>query len=151
MAERVWWTKWIASVCVLQASFCVIAAPAEHLLATVDQPAVVTARLGAASGPEQASRLVLTVVGFAPPREGAVEVVVSAGLGSGGADAEIGRFGIFPSAPFKVEDAAQGRRYGFPLPSALASADGVTVQVRIVPIRGDGKGASLELGGADIR
>jgi hypothetical protein len=64
---------------------------------------------------------------------------------------EIGRFGVFPNAEFRASDLSKAQRYGLPLPQELAGAKALKLHVYLVPLRGDGSSARLELGGAEIR
>ena len=144
------WRIWcgLALIPVLMVCAAVAAQP-ERSLATVDKPAVV-----ATTPPTEAAnknrRLILTVTGFQPPESGAVQVVVDARTAAGGQ--EIGRFGIFPNAPFTASEPSRGQRFGLPWPSELAGLDhSVTLNVHLVPLRGTGEGARLEVGAAAIQ
>jgi hypothetical protein len=64
---------------------------------------------------------------------------------------EIGRFGIFPNTGFTAADSSGARRFGLPLPKELAGSKALKLDVYLVPFRGSGEGAVLELGGAEIR
>jgi hypothetical protein len=120
--------------------------------ATVDSPAVVTATAGPADGfTSQSPRVIVSVTGFEPPREGGVEVVVKAQAEGSQKEQEIGRFGVFPEATFKAPDPSKAKRFGLPLPKELAASKAVTLRVYLVPFKGSGEGALLELGGAEIR
>jgi hypothetical protein len=123
-------------------------------VATVAGPAVVTATgapvadQGLAS---QSPRLIISVTAFRPPREGAVQAVVKVQKDGDRTEQEIGRFGIFPNAEFKAADPSKAQRFGLPLPKELASGGAVKLNVYLVPFKGDGSGALLEIGGAEIR
>src|SRR6266516_3872325 len=129
------------------------AAEASPLVATVDNPAVIGAAAAAGKHhePGQSPRVIMSVTGFQPPQDGAVQVVVKAEKDDAGTEQEIGRFGIFPNAEFKATDLSKAQRFGLPLPNELASGGTVKLKVYLVPLRGDGKGARLDLGGAEIR
>jgi hypothetical protein len=123
-------------------------------VATVASPAVVTATAapvadqGVAS---QSPRVIISVTTFRPPREGAVQAVVKVQKDGDRTEQEIGRFGIFPNAEFKAADPSKAQRFGLPLPKELASGGAVKLNVYLVPFKGDGSGALLEIGGAEIR
>lgn len=127
------------------------AAEPESLLATVDKPAVVTATPapGAALSAGASPQVVINVTGFQPATDGPVQAVVKAQRG--GKEREIGRFGIFPHTAFKAAEPSRGQSFGIPLPKDLASGGPVKFNVYLVPANGEGKGASMEIGGAEIR
>jgi hypothetical protein len=139
------------------AVFAVIAAlPAEGdpLIATVGKPAIVTAApakpregLTADRGPP---RVVVHVTGYQPAQKGSVRGVVKMQKGDG-TEQEIGTFGVFPDAAFKVET-SPARAFSFPLPKELAAGP-VKLKVEVVPDkeRGTGEGAQLEIGHAEIQ
>jgi hypothetical protein len=125
----------------------------DQVVVTVDKPGGVTAT--AAPAPErraadQSPRVIISVTGFQPPQDGAVQAVVKAQREDTGVEQEIGRFGIFPHAAFKVEP-SKAQRFALPLPKELASGAPVQLKVYLVPFQGEGKGAWLEVGGAEIR
>jgi hypothetical protein len=130
-----------------------IAAQDRPPVATVASPAVVTAtpapmaNQGVAS---QSPRVIISVTAFRPPRDGAVRAVVKVQNG-GRTEREIGRFGIFPNAEFKAADPSKAQRFGVPLPKELASGGEVKLHVYLVPFKGEGSGALLEIGRAEIR
>jgi hypothetical protein len=131
------------------------AAEPESLLATVYKPAVVTATPapGAALSAGASPQVVINVTGFQPATDGPVQAVVKAQRG--GKEREIGRFGIFPHTAFKAAEPSRGQSFGIPLPKDLArdlaSGGPVKFNVYLVPANGEGKGASMEIGGAEIR
>jgi hypothetical protein len=127
------------------------AAEPESLLATVDKPAVVTATPapGTALSAGASPQVVINVTGFQPATDGPVQAVVKAQRG--GREREIGRFGIFPHTAFKAAEPSRGQSFGIPLPKDLASGGPVKFNVYLVPANGEGKGASMEIGGAEIR
>jgi hypothetical protein len=125
----------------------------DQLLATVDKPATITATR-AASLSEAASppstRVIVSVTHYRPTDDGLpVEVVVNGRPGDG-AEREIGRFGITPDREFASADPSTTQRFGFALPGELATAVAagkpVTFSVHLIPVRGEGKGASLRVG-----
>ena len=123
-------------------------------VATVAGPAVVTATAapiadqGVAS---QSPRVIIKVTAFRPPHDGAVQAVVKVQRDGGRTEQEIGRFGMFPNAEFKSADPSKAQRFGLPLPKELASGGDIKLNVYLVPFKGDGSGALLEIGGAEIR
>jgi hypothetical protein len=131
-----------------------IAGQDRPLVATVTNPAVVTATAapvadqGVAS---RSSRVIISVTAFRPPRDGAVQAVVKVQKDGDRTEQEIGRFGIFPNAEFKAADPSKARRFGVPLPKEVANSGEVKLHVYLVPFKGEGSGALLEIGGAEIR
>ena len=89
---------------------------------------------------------------YTPPDRGAVEAVVT--LGPAGSEIEIGRFAVFPSAPFLATTAEQQRAYRFEATAALKAAEGkpLLAQVRLLPTdpKISAAGARLSLGKAEI-
>ena len=145
--------SWIGVGCVLAllASVrVVVAAEGDQLLATLDRPATVTATPGPKHETGQPARIVIIVTGFQPPQSGAVQAVVKAQR-EGETELEIGRFSIFPNTQFNVAGTAGGERFGFSLPKGQDGGGPLKVTVQLVPLRGEGKGATLQLGGAEIR
>jgi hypothetical protein len=131
-----------------------VAAQDSPPVATVAGPAVVTAMAapvadqGVAS---QSPRVIISVTAFRPPREGAVQAVVKVQKEGNRTEQEIGRFGIFPNAEFKAADPSKAQRFGLPLPQELASGGAVKFNVYLAPLKGEGSGALMEIGGAEIR
>ena len=68
-----------------------------------------------------------------------------------GTDQELGRLGIFPTTPFTRSDPSRAQTFGLPLPKELANRRALKLSVQLEPIRGSGTGASVEVGGAEIR
>jgi hypothetical protein len=140
------------SLALALATFGGAAAEGEQLLATIDKPAFVT--VGPAVGPESraadsSGRVVLKVTGFKPAQDGsAVQAVVKVQKANG-TEQEVHRFTVFPQAEFKADGSSKPRMFGFSLPKELASGEPIKLKVELVPLRGQGKGASLELGSAD--
>ena len=128
-----------------------MAAEGDQVHATIDKPAVVTAtpapERGSAGG---GARVVVSVTAFQPPQDGGpVQVVVKAQRD--GTEREIGRFGITPHTAFKADERSRPKSFGLALPSELASGGPIKLNVYLVPTRGEGRGARLEVGGAEIR
>jgi hypothetical protein len=133
------------------ASIGAVAAEADQLLATVERPAVVTATPAPLTEAKagQSTRVVIKVMGFEPAQDGPVQAVVKAERN--GTEQEIGRFAITPYTKFRAAEPAKAKRFALPLPKELASGDPVKFNVYLVPAQGGGKGASMEIGGAEIR
>jgi hypothetical protein len=114
--------------------------------ANVDMPARVA--IAASRDPSQRTdgRLVITVTGFTPSASGPVEAVVL--IPCGAEEREIGRFGIFPQKSFRAGRNANSQRFGFALPNACKTPSRVTI--RVEPSSGDGSGAELVIGGAEL-
>jgi hypothetical protein len=108
----------------------------------VDKPATIALPAGAAG----TGRLVLAVTGFTPSAQGPVQAVVKLRCGAG--EREIGRFAITPQVAFtaSVEEA---QRFGLALPPDQACGQAASLSVHLVPSRGDGRGASIEIGGVE--
>jgi hypothetical protein len=124
----------------------------ERMRATLDQPALVTAKPAntAMLGAAHSRRVVVTIAAFTPPPDKMpVEIVVSASS-SGGAAHELGRVAVLPYAAFGAGDTARHKTFAFAIPPELAG-DALNLSVSLVPVRGGGRGASLEVGGAAIR
>jgi hypothetical protein len=120
-------------------------------VATVLNPAVVTATGSPDQGiVSQSPQVIISVIGFRPPHEGAVQAIVKVQKEDGQPEQEIGRFGIFPNAEFRA-DPSKAHRFGLPLPKDLAGNKNLKLHVYLVPFKGNGEGAVLELGGAEIR
>ena len=131
-----------------------VAAQDSPPVATVAVPAVVTATGAPATDQgvvSQPPRVIISVTAFRPPHDGAVQAVVKIQKDGDRKEQEIGRFGIFPNAEFKAADPSKAQRFGLPLPEELASGGTVKLNVYLVPFKGDGGGAMLEIGGAEIR
>jgi hypothetical protein len=127
----------------------------DQLRATVDQPARITAT-GAAFGGNAAAtsrRVVLSVTHYHPTDDGSpVEVVVKAVIG--GVEQDIGRFGVTPDREFTSTAPSTTQRFSFSLPrelaAVLAAGKPVIFSVHLVPIRGEGKGAAVQVGVVEI-
>jgi hypothetical protein len=144
------WTACVAALVLALALMRPSVASAEPVTATVDQPAVITTTTGAAeSAPANPSRAVIHVTAFTPPHSGAVQAVVK--VEQGGHEQEVGRFGIFPNAEFTANSPSQVRRFGLPLPKSLAAGGPLTFKVDLVPLTGDGQGARMVFGLAEVR
>ncbi|MEE7493417.1 hypothetical protein [Methylobacterium oryzae] len=86
-------------------------------------------------------RLVLEVGAYQPSPSGPTLAVVSADCG--GIAREVGRFAVFPDTAFAASDTAPPQRYGFGLPAQVGCGVPTGVTVRLEPVLGDGRGASL--------
>ena len=59
--------------------------------------------------------LIVSVIGYHPPRAGTVTVVVCLRDELHRTTLEVGRFGIFPNEPFTAPQAGDAQRFGFPI------------------------------------
>jgi hypothetical protein len=135
----------------------VAAGPARgnSMLVTVGNPATITAARSTSAG-EAASlrrRVIVSVTEYHPSDNGSpVEVVVNGRAGE--TEREVGRFGITPDRKFVAADPAHAQRFRLALPQELVNdlgtGDRMTFIVHLVPIRGDGKGASLSVGSIEF-
>jgi hypothetical protein len=128
-----------------------LSAEEDRLIATVDNPAIVTAAPAASAAANNSPpRVIVHVTGYQPAQKGGVRAVVKVQKPDG-ADQEIGTFGIFPDKAFKA-DTSRARAYSFPLPKELA-AGAVKLKVEIVPDKAQAtaEGAQLEVGRAEIQ
>jgi hypothetical protein len=152
MGVRRLWVMGAGCAVGLLALFAAIAAEVDQLRATIDKPATVTATpakaLESTSADQPAPSVTLHVTGYQPPKDGAVAGVVKIQKPDG-SEQELGTFGVFPQTAFKT-DSSNARRYSFTLPKELASGP-VKLKVDLVPIRGTGEGAQLEVGRAEVR
>lgn len=128
-----------------------MAAQEQRLVATVARPATVPVSRPATAAAAQgaASRVVIGVSGFQPSPSGPVQAVVTAACD--GAEVEIGRFGILPQAPFTASDPAREHRFSLTVPADAGCQRLGSVTIRLVPTQGDGAGAVLEIGRAELR
>ena len=138
---------------VLVAMLGCLGAPAEgnQLIATVERPATVTVTVVRGPDSIEGQYVVVDVAAYTPPRDGAIQGVVTVQKHTDSTEQEIGRFGIFPDTEFSAADPSKVRRYSFPLPSDVLQDGPLKLTVHVVPLRGEGKGARLELGGAEIK
>ena len=118
-------------------------------VATVARPATVPVARAVAAPNGAASHIVVSVSGFQPSPTGPVQAVVMARCG--GADVEIGRFGIMPQAPFSAANPAREQRFSLSVPADPGCQKLDNITVHLVPTLGDGTGAALEIGGAALR
>jgi hypothetical protein len=137
------------SVALIFATWGAIAAGGGELLATIDKPAIVTVALAESEARNQSGRLVLKVSGFKPAQDGsAVQAVVKVEKADG-TEQEVHRFTVFPQTEFKASNPSKFLKFGFSLPKELAIGGSVRLKVELVPLRGKGNGASLEVAGVE--
>jgi hypothetical protein len=110
-------------------------------LSTVDMQRLETRASGTA-------RLIVTVVGYTPPRDGAVQIVVA--LNCAGTERELGRLGIFPSTAFTPSDVRKAQLFGLPVPDDPACRAATSASVRLMPTLGRGEGAAITIGRVTI-
>jgi hypothetical protein len=142
----------IAAVLVSMLGCLGAAAEGNQLIATVERPATVTVTV--AQGPnsiEAGQYVVVDVIAYTPPRDGAIQGVVTIQKHTDSTEQEIGRFGIFPNTEFSAADHSRVQRYSFPLPRDVLQDRPVKLTVHVVPLRGEGEGARIEVGGAEIK
>ena len=142
----------IAAVVVAMLGGLGAAVEGNQLIATVERPATVTVTV--AQGPdsiEAGQYVVVDVTAYTPPRHGAVQGVVTVQKNTDSTEQEIGQFGIFPNTEFSAADPSKVRRYSFPLPRDVLQDGPVKLTVHVVPLRGEGDGARIEVGGAEIK
>lgn len=114
--------------------------------ATMNVPARVAIAPSRDPSQRASARVVITVTGFRPSASGPVEAVVLIPCGT--EEREIGRFGIFPQQPFTAGSNANAQRFGFALPDACKMPSQVII--RVEPSAGDGSGAELVIGRAEL-
>lgn len=91
----------------------------------------------------------ITVDNFRPSPAGPVQIVVDAVTGP--ERTEIGRFAIYPERTFITNDRAEPQHFGLAVPAGLRLDESTRLIVRIVPSRGDGTGAAVEVESAKFR
>jgi len=141
-----------AGILAVTLAYLSAAAEANELIATIEHPATVT--VAVAPGPDSAKagrHVVVDVTAYTPSRNGVVQGVVTVQKNADSKEQEIGRFGIFPNTEFSAADPSKVRRYSFPLPRDALQDGPLKLTVYVVPLRGDGKGARLELSGVEIK
>jgi hypothetical protein len=128
----------------------------DPLLATVDKPAIITARrpISASAAPNARLQTIVSVTRYHPSADGKpVEIVVD-GRVEGGQNREVGRFGITPDRDYAANDPSAAQRFLLPIPQELAAdvraGKPITFTVRLVPVRGNGEGASLRIGNVEV-
>ena len=127
--------------------------------ATVDRPATIVAQLSPSqlspslgeSRSGSSAHVIIAVTHYSPTDDGMpVEVVVTGRIGNG-PEREVGRFGITPDVEFKVDDPSAAQRFSLRLPRELTSTEPIEFSVQIVPVRGSGRGASVQVSDVEIR
>jgi hypothetical protein len=91
----------------------------------------------------------IIVDNFRPSPTGPVQIVVDAVTSHG--QTEIGRFAIYPERAFVTNERAEPQRFGLAVPPGLRLDRSTRLIVRIVPSRGDGTGAAIEVEPARFR
>ena len=122
--------------------------------ATVDKPAIVVAKVPPAAADSRlgsSAHVIISVTHYHPTDDGMpVEVLVTGRIGNG-PEREVGRFGITPDFEFKAGDPAAAQRFSLRLPLELMSSEPIELSVHMVPVRGSGRGASVEVSDVEIR
>ena len=124
-------------------------------VATVAKPAELPAKQITRVRSGQPPRtLNLSVVDYTPPREGTVAAVVTLANAHLRIRRDLGRFGVYPNAPFTAEKPDDAQRFGFQLAPedvVLLQDAGTQVVVSLEPSAGARDGARLVLGAAELR
>jgi hypothetical protein len=133
------------------ATFDDLVAQEERLLATVDQPATVpiVQSLSAGSPNGRPVHVIVTVTGFQPSPAGPIQAIVEVLCGT--SLVEIGRLGVLPQTSFSASEPSKAQRFSFAIASVSTCQRPESVTIRLVPIHGDGRGATLEIGRAELR
>jgi len=133
------------------AAFDDLAAQEVRLLATIDKPATVpiVQSLSADSPKGGPVHVIVTVTGFQPSPAGPVQAIVEALCGT--SLVEIGRFGVLPQTSFSASEPSKAQRFSFAIASDATCQRPESVTIRLVPIHGDGRGATLEISRAELR
>jgi hypothetical protein len=87
------------------------------------------------------SRLILKIVGYTPPADGAVQLGVT--ISCRGAEHELGRVAVFPNRPFTVLDTGRVQMFGLPLPVEPSCLELKVANVNLTPTVGTGIGARV--------
>ena len=129
------------------------AAEGDQVLATPEKPAVVTvarsAALDRASGRNAA--VYVQVAAYQPPRDGGSIVIVVKAEVPGGAERDIGRFGLSLNKPFSAAEVPHGQTFRLALPRDLPGTEPLRLKIYVVQSRGETAGARVEIGKAEIR
>lgn len=134
------WGGWMTRRAVAET----IVTPGQVVRLTPLQPRVVEPRADV-----QRTFILLSVVGYQPPRDGRVEVVVRALDRSGGMRQDIGRFVVFPSQPILTSVPGDAQSHLFEVKGCQgreAALCAARVEVELVAVQGSGAGASMTLG-----
>ncbi len=151
-------SRWIVICCVLAIALCPNRArpvESDQLLATVNKPATVTARVPSSEGATEKlpprARVIISVTNYRPTDDGTpVEVVVKGRTGDG-EEREVGRFGITPDREFNAAEPSAALRFNLALPQELTTKEPVKFSIHLVANKGQGKGAALRVGSIEIR
>ena len=112
-------------------------------------PAAIAAAGPAGTAGGGTVHVVVTVSGFQPSPAGPVQAVVY--VQCNGSKVEIGRFGILPQTPFSASEPSKAQRFSLTLSADTLCKRPESVVIRVVPTHGDGRGATLEIGGAELQ
>jgi hypothetical protein len=130
---------------------CAATAQENRFVAAVDKPVTVPLVQASSADAERGSpvHVVVTVTGFRPSPAGPVQAVID--VQCDGSKVEIGRFGILPQTPFSASEPSKAQRFSLTLSPHPPCTQPESVTIRVVPTHGDGRGAMLEIGGAELR
>jgi len=122
------------------------------MFATSRSPAVVTAgRSATAQPPGRKPALYVQVAGYQPPSGGGSVLIAVKAERPGGAERDIGKFGVSLNMPFTKANASRGQTFRVPLPPDLAGRDSLRLKVYIEPSNGEPGGSRVEIGKVEIR
>jgi hypothetical protein len=132
-------------------TWCGATGQEKRFLAAVDKPVTVSLVRASSAGAVGGGTLhvVVTVSGFQPSPAGPVQAVVY--VQCNGSKVEIGRFGILPQTPFSASEPSKAQRFSLTLSPNTPCKRPESVTIRVVPTHGDGRGATLEIGGAELQ
>ena len=130
-------------------------AEGDRLLATRELPALVTASRSVgteAAEVPRAPRVIVGVTSYQPARDGAPVLIVVKARDKSGTERVIGSFGITPKdKAFKVPDPSRARRFHLPLPPGFSIDEPLKLNIYVEADDGTGRGAQVEIGGAELR
>jgi hypothetical protein len=129
------------------------AAEGDQLLATPEKPAVVTvARPAATESKTRGNPAIhVQVTGYQPPAGGGSVLIDVKAEQPGGAERDIGKFGLSLDRPFTASESSRAQTFRLRLPPDLAGTEPLRLKVYVVPSRGDAREARVEIGKAEIK
>jgi len=128
-------------------------AEGDKLFATRDSPAVVTVTRPAVleSARKGNPAVYVQVTAYRPPSGGGSILIDVKAQQPGGAERDIGKFGLSLDRPFTASNASRAQTFRLPLPRDLAATEPLRLKVYVVPSRGEARDARVEIGKAEIR
>lgn len=114
-----------------------------RVLGTAQSVSIPISNRGSASADRRGptKRLVVKVVGYTPPTDGAVELVIT--VTCRGTEHELGRIAIYPDQSFTALEVEKAQSFGVPLPDDSPCAELKTADVRLTPTNGTGQGSRV--------